>query len=161
MITRFNDKDIQSAHDLTLAVTNQKPGTTATLGSNRGGSARQVTLTIGQRTDDEIRTSAIAPTRESGDQLGLSLSPIPEEALQQLGLQPSTAGVFVQDVAPDSLAADNGLQAGDVIVSANGQTVTQPPDIEKQWANSRQQNRPILFRINRQGQFLFVAVARS
>lgn len=161
VITRFNKRDIQSPRDLTLAVTNQKPGTTATLASNRGGSAQEVTITIGERTDDETPTSAIAPTPEAGDQLGLSLGPIPEEALQQLGVPPGTAGVFVQDVAPDSLAADNGLEAGDVIVSANNQSVTQPSDIEEQWAKSRQQNKPILFRIKRQGQFLFVAVARS
>ncbi|WP_087000632.1 Do family serine endopeptidase [Rhizobium sullae] len=161
VITRFNDKDIRSAHDLTLAVTNQKPGTKVTLTSNRGGSTQEVALTIGQRNDDEIRTSAVAPVPESGDRLGLSLSPIPEEARPQLGLQPDSTGVFVQEVAPDSPAADNGLQQGDVIVSANDQNVTQPSDVEEQWTKSRQQNRPLLLRINRQGQFLFVAVARS
>ncbi|TIU91979.1 MAG: PDZ domain-containing protein, partial [Mesorhizobium sp.] len=70
-------------------------------------------------------------------------------------------GVFVQEVAPNSLAAENGFQPGDVIVSANNRNVTQPSDIQEEWAKSRQQNRPILFRINRQGQSVFVAVAMA
>jgi serine protease Do len=69
--------------------------------------------------------------------------------------------VLVQEVAPNSLAAESGLQPGDVIVSANNRNVTQPSEIQEEWAKSRQQNRPILFRINRQGQSVFVAVAMA
>ncbi|WP_287306127.1 PDZ domain-containing protein, partial [Mesorhizobium sp.] len=68
---------------------------------------------------------------------------------------------FVQEVAPNSLAAENGVQPGDVIVSANNRDVTQPSDIQEEWAKSRQLNKPMLFRISRQGQSLFVAVATS
>ncbi|RWO13729.1 MAG: Do family serine endopeptidase [Mesorhizobium sp.] len=152
VITRFNGKDIQSVHDLTLAAASQKPGTKTTLTRNRGGSQQEIALTIGQRNDEEQQTDA---------RLGLSLSPIPDEARQQLGLQPDTTGVFVQEVAPNSLAAENGFQPGDVIVSANNRDVTQPSDIEEEWARSRQQNKPILFRVSRQGQSLFVAVATA
>jgi serine protease Do len=160
VITRFNGKDIQSAHDLTLAVTSQKPGTNTTLTMNRGGTAREVALTVGQRNDEEVETSAV-PAPQTGDRLGLSLSPIPEEARPQLGLQPGVSGVLVQEVAPNSLAAEHGLQAGDVIVSANNRNVTQPSDVEEEWARSRQQKKPVLFRVDRQGQSLFVAVAES
>ncbi|WP_245467718.1 PDZ domain-containing protein [Mesorhizobium sp. M6A.T.Cr.TU.017.01.1.1] len=161
VITRFNGKDIQSVHDLTLAAASQKPGTRTTLTRNRGGSQQEIALTIGQRDDEEQPTGAI-PGPEAADQrLGLSLSPIPDEARQQLGLPPGTTGLFVQEVAPNSLADQNGLRAGDVIVSANNQNVSQPSDIEAEWTKSRQQNKPILFRINRQGQTLFVAVAMA
>lgn len=161
VITRFNGKDIQSVHDLTLAAASQKPGTRTTLTRNRGGSQQEIALTIGQRDDEEQQTGAI-PGPEAADQrLGLSLSPIPDEARQQLGLPPGTTGLFVQEVAPNSLADQSGLRAGDVIVSANNQNVSQPSDIEAEWTKSRQQNKPILFRINRQGQTLFVAVAMA
>jgi serine protease Do len=69
--------------------------------------------------------------------------------------------VLVQEVAPNSLAAESGLQPGDVIVSANNRNVMQPSDVEEEWAKSRQQKKPVLFRVNRQGQVLFVAVAES
>ncbi|WP_394893164.1 Do family serine endopeptidase [Mesorhizobium sp. AaZ16] len=161
VITRFNGKDIQNAHDLTLAVTSQKPGTKTTLTMNRGGGAQEVALTVGQRDDEEVQTGAVPKAPETSDNLGIALSPIPEEARPQLGLQPGTSGVLVQEVAPNSLAAESGLQPGDVIVSANNRNVMQPSDVEEEWAKSRQQKKPVLFRINRQGQALFVAVAES
>ncbi|ESZ19120.1 hypothetical protein X737_15090 [Mesorhizobium sp. L48C026A00] len=48
-----------------------------------------------------------------------------------------------------------------MIVSANNRDVTQPSDIQEEWAKSRQLNKPMLFRISRQGQSLFVAVATA
>lgn len=161
VITRFNGKDIRSVHDLTLAAASQKPGTKTTLTRNRGGSQQEIALTIGQRDDEEVQTGAVPNPQAADARLGLSLSPIPDEARQQLRLQPDTTGVFVQDVAPNSLAATNGLRPGDVIVSANNRNVTQPSDIQEEWAKSRRQDKPLLFRIDRQGQSLFVAVARS
>ncbi|TIN07307.1 MAG: PDZ domain-containing protein, partial [Mesorhizobium sp.] len=140
VITRFNGKDIQSVHDLTLAAASQKPGTKTTLTRNRGGSQQEIALTIGQRNDEEQQTSAVPKSETADTRLGLSLSPIPDEARQQLGLQPDTTGVFVQEVAPNSLAAENGVQPGDVIVSANKRDVTQPSDIQEEWAKSRQLN---------------------
>ncbi|WP_036260437.1 PDZ domain-containing protein, partial [Mesorhizobium sp. WSM3224] len=134
---------------------------TATLTTSRGGTQQDLSLTVGQRKDEEVQTGAV-PSQGPGDQrLGLALSPIPDEARQQLGLQPGTTGVFVQEVAPNSLAAESGLKPGDVIVSANNLTVTQPSDVRDEWAKSRRQNKPILFRIERQGQSLFVAVSSS
>lgn len=162
VITRFNGKDIQSVHDLTLAAASQKPGTRTTLTRNRGGSQQEIALTIGQRDDEEQQQTGAVPRSDTADaRLGLSLSPIPDEARQQLGLEPDTTGVFVQEVAPNSLAAENGFQPGDVIFSANNRNVTQPSDIQEEWERSRQQNKPILFRISRQGQSLFVAVATA
>lgn len=157
VITRFNGKEIQSARDLTLAVTSQKPGTRTALTMNRGGAAQEATLTVGQREEEEVQTSAV-PTPETDDSLGLALSPIPEEVRPQLGLQPGASGVFVQGVAPNGLAAESGLQPGDVIISANDRNVKQPSEVEEEWAESRQERRPVLLRINRQGQSLFAAL---
>jgi serine protease Do len=67
----------------------------------------------------------------------------------------------VQEVAPSSPAANNGFQAGDIIVSANNRNVSQPSEVEEEWAKSRQRDKPVLFRVTRQGQQLFIAVADS
>ncbi|WP_036259006.1 trypsin-like peptidase domain-containing protein, partial [Mesorhizobium sp. WSM3224] len=80
VITRYNGKDIQGVHDLTLAAANQKPGSTATLTTSRGGTQQDLSLTVGQRKDEEVQTGAV-PSQGPGDQrLGLALSPIPDEA---------------------------------------------------------------------------------
>lgn len=161
VITRFNGKDIQGVHDLTLAAASQKPGSKVTVTTNRGGTNQELSLTVDQRRDQEEQTGAIPSLGTEDQRLGLSLSAIPDEARQQLGLQADTTGVFVQDVAPNSLAAESGIRPGDVIVSANNRNITQPSDVREEWAKSRQQKKPVLFRIDRQGQSLFVAVANS
>ncbi|SFQ19159.1 serine protease Do [Mesorhizobium sp. NFR06] len=161
VIIRFDGKDVHGVRDLTLAAASQKPGSKVTLTRNRGGRLEELPLTVGQRKDEEIQTGAVPSPEAAEQRLGLSLSPIPDEARQQLGVRPGITGVFIQDVAPNSLAAENGLRPGDVIVSADNRDVTQPLDIQMEWAKSRQQNKPILLRINRQGQSLFVAIAAS
>lgn len=92
--------------------------------------------------------------------LGTSSSTNPLQILAHLtGLRAGSSNELPGSVV--AFADQNGLRAGDVIVSANNQNVSQPSDIEAEWTKSRQQNKPILFRINRQGQTLFVAVAMA
>jgi serine protease Do len=159
VITRFNGKGVQGVHDLTLATASQKPGSKATLTLSKGGKDREVALVIGERKDPEVKTGAVPDKSSAAESLGLSLSPIPDQARQQLGIKPGTTGVFVMEVVPDGLAAQSGLQPGDVIVSANDRPVTEPSDIVEEWTKSRRQSKPILFRLERQGQSVFVAVA--
>ncbi|ESX31471.1 Do family serine endopeptidase [Mesorhizobium sp. M1148] len=159
VITRFNGKGIEGVHDLTLATASQKPGSKATLTRSNGGKDQEIALVIGERKDAEVKTGAVPDKKSAAEGLGLSLSPIPDQARQQLGIKSGTTGVFVVEVVPDGLAARSGLQPGDVIISANNRRVTEPSDIVEEWANSRRQSKPILFRLERQGQSVFVAVA--
>ncbi|TIU03609.1 MAG: PDZ domain-containing protein, partial [Mesorhizobium sp.] len=73
VITRFNGKDIQNVHDLTLAAASQTPGTKTTLTRNRGGSQQEIALTIGQRNDEEQQTGAVPKSETADTRLGLSL----------------------------------------------------------------------------------------
>ncbi|WP_342341654.1 PDZ domain-containing protein [Microvirga massiliensis] len=78
-----------------------------------------------------------------------------------MNLEPGTSGVLVQRVEPDSPAAENGLQSGDVIVSVNNQPVEAPADVANAWSEAQKQKKPILLRILRNDQYLFVAVGAS
>ena len=66
---------------------------------------------------------------------------------------------MVGDVEPGSPAAESGIRPGDVIVAVNNREVAQPSDLADEWAKAREENRPILLRVNRDGQSLFVAVS--
>ncbi len=119
---------------------------------------RDLTLTVGQCRDDQPAQTGALETPDGGKRLGLALSPIPDAARARLGLEPGTTGVLVQRVEPDSPAAENGLRPGDVIVSANSQPVREPSDVSSAWSDAQKQKKPVLLRVKREDQYLFVAV---
>jgi serine protease Do len=51
-----------------------------------------------------------------------------------------------------------GAVKGDVIVSANNQAVIAPTDVAKAWTDAQGQKRPVLLRVKREDQYLFIAV---
>jgi serine protease Do len=160
VITRFAGQEVREPRDLSRAVANTKPGTQAVITVLRGGNPQELTLSVGQRKEDQAVQAAVPPVLESGGKrLGLGLSPVPEQARGQLGLEPGAGGVLVQRVEPNSPAAENGIKPGDVIVSANNEPVSQPSDLAKAWTAAQQQNKPLLLRVRREGQPLFIAVA--
>ena len=55
--------------------------------------------------------------------LGVRINPISEDFADALGI-PENRGEFIQSVQPGEAAAQAGLQAGDVVLSVNGQEVT-------------------------------------
>ncbi len=158
VITRIGDQTVEGARDLSRTVAGMKPGMQTRLTVVRGGSPQDVTVTVGQRPDEQA-SQAGAPqgADTSGKRLGVALAPVDEAARQKLG--PDATGVLVQRVEPNSPAAENGIRPGDLIVSANNHEVTQASDVAEEWARAQKDKKPILLRIKRDGQYLFVAVA--
>ena len=156
VITGLNGKTVDNGRDLSRSVAGLRPGTQASL--TRDGRTQELNVTVAQRPSEGSTQTGALEAPSTGKKLGLSLSPIPDAARNQLGLDPGTTGVLIQRVEPDSPAAENGLRSGDVIVSANNQSVETPQDVANAWSQAQKQNKPILFRIRRNDQYLFVAV---
>lgn len=158
VITQFDGKPVESGRDLSRTVAAMKPGTQASMTVIRDGKPQELTVAIGQRSDEQTARLPTPDGADGGKRLGLALSPIPEAARGQLGLEPGTSGVLIQRVDPSSPAAEAGLKQGDVIMSANNQPVSAPADVAKAWADAQGQKRPILLRVKREDQYLFVAI---
>jgi serine protease Do len=151
------DQAVEGPRDLSRAVAGMKPGAQAALTVVRGGRAQEITVAIGQRQEERSsQTGALQAPDAGGRRLGLALAPVDETARQRLGVD--ARGVLVQRVEPNSPAAENGIRPGDVIVSVNDREVSRPSEIAEEWAKSRRENKPILLRVNRDGQYLFVAI---
>jgi S1-C subfamily serine protease len=73
----------------------------------------------------------------------------------------SSAGVVVTDVDPDGVAANAGVQAGDVIKRVNGREVSSVASLRT--ALNGVSGKPSLMLVRRQGADIFVALpsARS
>ncbi|MBZ6078096.1 Do family serine endopeptidase [Microvirga puerhi] len=157
IIVRIDNNAIEGPQDLSRAVARVKPGTQTRLTVIRGGNTQEVTVAVGERPDEgESRTGAQQIPETGGKRLGVALAPIDEAARQKLG--PDATGLIVQRVEPDSPAADTGIRSGDVIVSANNRDVKRAADLSEEWNRAQQEKKPLLLRINRDGQYLFVAV---
>ena len=64
----------------------------------------------------------------SRGRLGVNIQPLTKELADSFGLK-STQGALVSAVEPNSAAARAGIQAGDVVLTANEQTIEQPADL--------------------------------
>jgi serine protease Do len=123
IVTAFNGKPISDPRDLAVAVAAAAKGTTAKLTIWRAGQERAVDVVIGQAPG--VRTAA-AQREGSTTPLGMALAPLSSPLRDELGLGPSTKGVYVAAVKPGSRADESGVESGDVIMRIGNQAVTTP-----------------------------------
>lgn len=88
---------------------------------------------------------------------GVQVENLTPDTAQQLKLSPQTKGVVVDQVSPDSKAADAGLQRGDVIQQVNHKAVSSVSEF-KQAMTGTTNDAPVLLLVNRDGNTLFIAV---
>ncbi len=162
VVTRFNNKEIASARTLPRLVAQQPAGQRVPLMIQRDGQTQEIMVAIGRR--DGPSGSIAAPSGPSNDnvatgrRLGIAIVPIDEGLRRRYGLDERQTGLLIQRVEPGSPAAEDGLRTGDLILEVNGQPAGQPADIGRQWQEATGQNRPLLLRVRRGEQSLFVAV---
>ncbi len=113
VILKFNGKPIVRSGDLPPLVSEQAPGTTATLELWHQGKSREVTVKLG-----EVATVVAQGKsgKAGGGKLGLALRPLSDDERRSAEVG---AGLFVEQVAPGP-AAQAGLRPGDIILSVNG-----------------------------------------
>jgi serine protease Do len=88
---------------------------------------------------------------------GVSVENITPEMAGELKLPASTKGVVVDEVSPDSRAADAGLRPGDVIQEANHHAVQSVTDFRGA-LKSKAKDDSVLLLVNRAGNTLFLTV---
>ncbi len=111
VILEMNAKPVKDYHDLPRMVASVPPGEKATFRILRDGKATVLTAVVG-----EMKEEAVAKAPEQVEnRLGFSLQAVTPEIAVELGMK-NAAGVVVTDVTPGGLAAEAGLQRGDVIL---------------------------------------------
>ncbi len=123
VIVGLNGQKISNGSALQVAVSEDAPGTKIDLGVLRNGKSETVNITVGEyhakNTDLASNDGDDIGAPQSG-KLGLAVGDVTADARQQLQL-PSTiqGGALVEQVRPDSPAADAGIAPGDVILEVN------------------------------------------
>ena len=94
--------------------------------------------------------------------MGLSLSVLTPEMAQDMGLPDDAKGLLIQEVDPESEAAEKGLAPGDVITEAGQQPVATIADLNARIDEAREAGRKsLLVLVRRDGEPRFVALPVS
>ncbi len=127
VIVAFNDEPIDRSTELPHLVGRAKVGAEATLEVVREGKAIRIDLAIGELADRG--TNSMTPGRSGSGgskRLGLFVEPVPEAALERLGI---SGGVRVVEVG--GAAEEAGLRPGDIITRLNNQEVSDPDSLRE------------------------------
>jgi serine protease Do len=125
LIAAVDGKAVKGSRELAMTIASVETGTTAKLTIWRDGKERTVDVKIGSQPSDKV---ASADDTNPEHPVGLSLAALSDDTRSQFGLDDKIKGVVVQDVKPDSQAAESGLQPGDVIVKIGSEPVTTPSE---------------------------------
>jgi len=156
VILSVDGNNIADARELARRIGTMAPGTSVKLGVLHQGQEKTVTLTLGTLPNEKAAANQESPhTTPDADvpKLGLTLAPSNKVA----GAEGS--GVVVTAVDPNGVAADHGLQVGDVILDVGGKTVSNASDVRKELADARKEGKhALLFRVKSSEGTRFVAL---
>jgi serine protease Do len=159
-------------------IANVTPGTRVPIEIIRDGRRQTVNATVAQRpTEEELArisgdtgpggfdpNDQNAPAVPAGQALGLSLQPLNAQIARAINVPPTTQGMVVTNVDPNSDAAEKGIRRGDVILSVNRQAVTTSAQVTAAVEAARRANRTAVLLLVKRGQqpesFIGVDIAR-
>ncbi|MBP1621655.1 MAG: degP [Acidobacteria bacterium] len=108
------------------------PGSKVTLGVQRDGSYRKVTVELEERLaeDEQGELAGDEGAKDSTDErVGISVAELDARSRQYWGIDEDVRGVVITRVRSVSPAAEEDLQRGDVITEANGRAIGSVADL--------------------------------
>ena len=156
VVRKYNGQPVADSGQLVAMVTDTNPGTTVKLDILRDGQPMTIQVTLGERPADLNVHAGLGSAPSQGTLQGISVQALTPEIRQQAGLPPDLQGVVINNLDPESPAAQSGLQPGDVIEEINRQRVSSVADFQRLAAQAKGDT---LLRINRQGNGAFIVVS--
>ena len=155
VITRVDGEAMTTTDVLTHKISLLPVGTVVTLDIVRAKASMQVQVTLAERPSEEaLASQSPAAGSQAVSKFGLTVGPITETIVQQLGLH-STQGVVIMEVASGSKAYWAGLEVGDVILEVNLEPIVTIADWSALVSQMTDDSNP-LFTILRGGTTRFV-----
>jgi serine protease Do len=157
VIVGYNGTQLKETRELRNLVAASTPGARVNIDIIRDGKQETLTAVIG--TLSEKMAQAGAGSAEGSEQLaalGLRVQGLTPQLARRYGLE-NEKGVLVTGVEGGSLAATAGLQAGDLIVEVDRQSVTNADELRDVLTKAKNKD-TVLLLIKRKGGSLFVVL---
>jgi serine protease Do len=156
VITAVNGAPVKDARDLARTIGMMAPDSSVKLDIIRQGESKTISLSLAQMPNDQKQAKADTGTSE------------PTSGVPHLGLQVAPArevdgagnrGVVVTAVDPDGPAAEQGFEAGNVILDVGGKTVANAGDVRDALKDAQTQGKhSVLMRVKTGEATRFVAL---
>jgi serine protease Do len=150
----MDGEEVNDINAFRLRIAQTPPGTTVRLKVFRNGSEREISVKLAELPEVAPKTGESESPR--GALAGVQVDEVTSAVARQLGLPPTTRGVVVTDVRPDSPAVDAGLQPGDVIQEVNRRPISNVRGFER--ALREAGSGPVLLLVNRGGTTTYLAI---
>lgn len=161
VIVAVDGISVADAGDLTRKIGDLLPGVKIDLSVWREGKIVKIPLVLGERSAEKVAQGRPgAPQNQGEDVLGLSVRPVTEAEAKALDLD-RAQGLLVVEVGEGSLAAQNDLNAGDVILEANGKAVNTVKALREVVEGDGKEKGVVMLLLKRQGRNIFRTVPLS
>jgi serine protease Do len=151
IIIAVDGEKVREVRDLQFKIMKTPPGTEVTLTIIRGGKEQTIRAKVGEMPEEV----SFGQPQEQVRDLGLYLRDLSPEEVRRLGVR----GVFVEGVAPGSLAQRSGLRRGDIILSVNNEPVENLSQFNEKIERAKSEQRTrVLLLIRRGGSNLYVVL---
>lgn len=159
VIQTLNGNRIDNWYKFRSAIGTTSPGSKITLGINRGGKEKEITVTLGELPSDlAANAQPQRPDRDLENQLGFRVQNLTPDLAERLGLESDQNGVVVTSISRSSNAYRQGLRDGDVIISVSRNEINNISDFNRELSKiANSENNVVLLRIIRGGTNQYVA----
>jgi serine protease Do len=122
VILKLNSQTLKDSTELPVEIASLPPGTKVNLEIWRNHATREVSATLG--TMEDHRTASNSSSHSEGGKLGLAVRPLTPDEQRDDNVK---GGLVVEQASGP--AADAGIQAGDVVLAANGAPVANADEL--------------------------------
>jgi len=158
VVTRLDDRSVPDSRALQLMIGEMTPGRAVRLTVMRDGFERQQSVTLGEQPGEHSEARSVNGGTATDRVLdGVSLETVAPELSNRYGLGRNTKGVAIRRVAPNSAAAEAGLEQGDVILEVNRQPVGTVDQLNRQLNEATSDTTLLL--VSREGHTRYIVIS--
>jgi serine protease Do len=164
IITKINDKKIETPSDLSDAITSYQPKDEITITYIRNGKTKSTKAVlkskiVNRKVDNDSGLSFNFPGLEDLDGFNLNLNQFPKKEKLGIKIQDTEEenGVKIIGVADSSLAMDSGLKLNDILFEIEGQKIKNTDDARQLLQQSEEKSSYTL-KINRKGNEMTIEI---